>query len=126
MVAVYERLAGELGGYGKLVLGVNTGASTGVLASWSRAPAMPAARRHARFPPIHPPTRPLPTPVLTPPQTAAEPDEGQRRGPRLAACVEAFRILRPRGLAGAFVWALENSCCGGYEAETALLQAAAE
>ncbi|KAI3424732.1 hypothetical protein D9Q98_008121 [Chlorella vulgaris] len=76
-VAVYERLAAEVGGYGKLTLGVNT-----------------------------------------------EPDE--KRGPQLDACLAAFRVLKARGIGGAFVWALENSCGCGYAAEAALLRIAAE
>ncbi|KAI7842444.1 hypothetical protein COHA_004083 [Chlorella ohadii] len=77
VVAAYERLAAELGGYSKLTLGVNT-----------------------------------------------EPDE--RRGAQLPAIVEAFRVLRARGIGGAFVWALDNSCGCGYAAEAALLRLAAE
>lgn len=54
----------------------------------------------------------------------AEPD--QRRGAQLPALLQAFRVLRGRGIGGAFVWALDNSCGCGYAAEAALLQAAAE
>lgn len=54
----------------------------------------------------------------------AEPDE--RRGAQLPAIVEAFRVLRARGIGGAFVWALDYSCGCGYAAEAALLRLAAE
>lgn len=53
-----------------------------------------------------------------------EPDE--LRGPRLEACLEALRVLKPRGIGGAFVWALDNSPASGYAAEAALLRLAAE
>lgn len=76
-VAEYERLAREVGGYSRLVLGVNT-----------------------------------------------EPQE--LRGPCLEACLEALRVLRARGIGGAFVWALDNSPASGYASETALLCLAAE
>lgn len=55
---------------------------------------------------------------------AAEPDK--RRGPQLPACLDAFRQLKAKGIGGAFTWALDNSAAGGYQAERALLDIAAE
>ena len=48
-----------------------------------------------------------------------------KRGAQLPALLEAFRALRAKGLGGAFLWALDNSALSGYEAERALLEAAA-
>jgi hypothetical protein len=58
------------------------------------------------------------------PAPCAEPD--QKRGPQLDALLAAFRVLKARGIGGAFVWALDNSCGCGYAAEAALLRIAAE
>ncbi|PSC68226.1 chitinase 2-like [Micractinium conductrix] len=37
----------------------------------------------------------------------------QLRGPQLAACLDAFRRLKARGIGGAFTWALDNSAVNG-------------
>lgn len=58
------------------------------------------------------------------PPCPAEPD--QKRGPQLGALLAAFRVLKARGIGGAFVWALDNSHGCGYAAEAALLSIAAE
>ena len=54
---------------------------------------------------------------------STEPDA--KRGVQLPALVEAFSALRGKGVGGAFLWALDNSALSGYEAERALLEAAA-
>ena len=38
----------------------------------------------------------------------------------------AFRRLKAKGIGGAFVWALDNSCACGYQTEAALLAIASE
>lgn len=48
------------------------------------------------------------------------------RGPRLGACLAALHVLKGRGIGGAFVWALDNSCGCGFQAESALLRIAGE
>jgi hypothetical protein len=50
----------------------------------------------------------------------------RRLGAQLPAVAEAFRRLKAKGIGGAFVWALDNSCACGYKTEAALLAIAAE
>lgn len=145
VVAVYDGLARELGGYGRLTLGVNTGgveSGVGMLAwvclTLLQATSFPVPTRASRLrllaDTVHVPVRSHQCKFVCllysactgahPEYCAAEPE--QLRGPQLGACLEAFRRLKAKGLGGAFTWALDNSWGGGFQAEGALLRIAAE
>ena len=124
-------MAGELGGYQRLVLGVNTGgcgppSSSLTLSLCLEAHAFITRKLHSLE--FIVPNTSCPSSLC---RSAAQPalpnaEPKRRLGAQLPAVAEAFRRLKAKGIGGAFVWALDNSCACGYKTEAALLAIAAE